>query len=481
MKTVLGWAGVPFPVADTRGDGVETLRQIAKRRSWASIAAPGQISISQPRPHPLSRRFFLPATIPIWIAPGPTDAVGCFEESLVLVRLTLVAFMGYFHIAGAAAQSAPATPQSRPPAAEAARERARRLIEKGVKYLVAAQDKEGGWKSDFGPGITSLVLKALAQDPDVGPRSEVVRRGVEFVLKFQRDDGGIYSALGLYKNYETAVTLSMFSALTGGDFTDAIEKTRKFLIDNQADEDHGKSQDDVWYGGAGYSALKRPDLSNTQLMIEALHDSGLSKDDPAYRKALVFISRCQMHAEHNSMEFAANSKQGGFIYSAAGGGESKAGTITVDGRTELRSYGSMTYAGFKSMIYCGLSKDDARVTAALDWIRRNWTLAYNPNMPDKQSREGLFYFYHTFARALDAYGEPVIRDARGRDHDWRAELVDVLASQQRDDGSWSNEADRWMESTPPLATAYALLALQAAYPELTVAGRASPTSQPAGK
>jgi hypothetical protein len=30
------------------------------------------------------------------------------------------------------------------------------------------------------------------------------------------------------------------------------------------------------------------------------------------------------------------------------------------------------------------------VKAAFDWIRGNWTLAHNPNMPDRQSLEGLY-------------------------------------------------------------------------------------------
>ena len=127
--------------------------------------------------------------------------------------------------------------------------------------------------------------------------------------------------------------------------------------------------------------------------------------------------------------------------------------------------GSMTYAGFKSMLYAGLSKDDRRVRAALDWIGRHWTLDHNPNMPERQSQEGLFYYYHVFGRALQAWGEDVVQDHAKRDHDWRHELVTKLAAIQREDGSWVNEADRWMEGHPALTTAYAMLALQAAYPQ----------------
>jgi len=68
-----------------------------------------------------------------------------------------------------------------------------------------------------------------------------------------------------------------------------------------------------------------------------------------------------------------------------------------------------------------------------------------------------------FSRALDAYGEPVIQDSTGREHAWRQELVERLAKAQKPDGSWVNDADRWMEGLPALTTAYSLLALQAAY------------------
>lgn len=355
---------------------------------------------------------------------------------------------------------------ARPPD-EIARQ-ARELTARGARFLLAAQEKEGGWNGEMGPGITCLVLKALIEEPSIGPQHEAVRRGMEFVLRAQRDDGGIYGAEGLLKNYESSVALSMFASLERAERTaksaDAarIAKLREFLKKHQWDEDDGKSVDDPWYGGAGYGHGKRPDLSNTQMMLEALHDSGLPKDDPAYKKAVSFISRCQMLAEHNDQPFARGATDGGFIYSPANAGESKAGEVEAAGGKALRCYGSMTYAGFKSLLYAGLERSDPRVKAALEWIRRHWTLEFNPNMPEAQSREGLYYYYHVFARAMSAWGEREIEDARGEKHDWRRELVARLAKLQRSDGSWVNaDEERWMEGNPSLATAYSMLALHA--------------------
>jgi squalene-hopene/tetraprenyl-beta-curcumene cyclase len=200
-------------------------------------------------------------------------------------------------------------------------------------------------------------------------------------------------------------------------------------------------------------------------MIEALKQSGLPPDDPVYQKALVFIGRCQMLGESNDQTFAKESVDGGFIYTPVGGGESKAGVDVVDGRPQLRSYGSMTYAGFKSLLYAQVDRRDVRVQRAVQWIRRNYTLDHNPNMPLAQSKQGLYYYFHVFARAMQAWGEETIPDAQGVPHRWRAELCRKLIALQGDDGSWVNEEDRWYEGNPHLVTAYAILAMQTALPE----------------
>jgi hypothetical protein len=63
---------------------------------------------------------------------------------------------------------------------------------------------------------------------------------------------------------------------------------------------------------------------------------------------------------------------------------------------------------------------------------------------------------------LHASQENTIRDAAGKDRAWRAELIDALVARQRGDGSWKNDVERWEEAKEPLATIYAVLALEEA-------------------
>ena len=64
----------------------------------------------------------------------------------------------------------------------------------------------------------------------------------------------------------------------------------------------------------------------------------------------------------------------------------------------------MTYAGIKSLIYCGVVKKDERVKKAYEWIQNNYTVDKNPGMPEVRSQWGMYYYYHTMAKCLRCPG-----------------------------------------------------------------------------
>jgi squalene-hopene/tetraprenyl-beta-curcumene cyclase len=249
------------------------------------------------------------------------------------------------------------------------------------------------------------------------------------------------------------------AANRNGHYDNLIKNAEKFLKANQWTEVQGQDKSNPAYGGAGYGKHKRPDLSNTSFLIDALRAAGAGPNDEAMQKALIFVSRCQnLEGPDNTLPWAAKNPDGGFYYTAAAGGESPAGK-TPDGG--LRSYGSMTYAGLKSMIYAGVERNDPRVKAATRWIEQHYDLASNPGL----GPSGLYYYYHTFAKALDAVGiKDELVDADGKRHNWRGDLVIALLKRQRPDGSWVNQDPRWLEGEPSLVTGYALLALSYCQP-----------------
>ena len=325
---------------------------------------------------------------------------------------------------------------------------------KAIRYLrtkgVAA---DGSYSRQAGIGVTALATTGLLRH-GVQVEDPVVAKSLKHLAGFVQADGGIYEPGTFYRNYETCLVVLCFKeANANGQYDTIIRKAEGFVQGIQWGADEGADESDLAYGGAGYGKHKRPDLSNTSFFVDALRAAGQGEESEAMQRALTFISRCQnLETEHNTTPFAAKVQDGGFFYTAAAGGDSKSGKTANGG---LRSYGGMTYAGLKSMIYAGVKRDDPRVQAAVKWVRQHYDLTTNPGMGDA----GLYYYYHVFAKALSALAADKFVDARGQQHDWQAELVETLAVRQQADGAWVNENARWFEGDPNLATAYALLAL----------------------
>ena len=325
--------------------------------------------------------------------------------------------------------------------------------DKALAYLARHQAEDGSFSARLaGPGVTSLVVAALLRN-GVSASDPVVAKALGFMEKSVKSDGGVYDK-GL-ANYTTSVAVMAFAeANKGGKYNSVIKNATKFLRKLQYGDDLKDS--DVKFGGAGYDGKSRPDLSNTQYLLDALLAAGVPKSDPAVQRALKFISRCQnLPGETNDQPFAkktTNDDKGGLTYTPLDPDDSK--HKTPEGG--LRSLGAMTYGGLKSFLYAGVGKDDPRVQGAVSWIRKHYTLEENPGM----GKAGLYYYYHTFAKAMTALGENSFADSKGKKHDWRKELFESLKGRQREDGSWINKGDRTFgEGDPNLATAFALLSL----------------------
>ena len=332
----------------------------------------------------------------------------------------------------------------------------RKIVDKGLNYLAdQGQSDQGTFSGRVGPGVTALALTSALRNGR-GTDDAMVAAGLKALESFVKTDGGIYGN-GRLKNYETCVAMvCLAEANQNGKYDEILARAKAFVTGIQYSG--GKlATTDPWYGGASYGGDGRPDLSNTGYLIEALRAVETPANDASIQAALQFVSRCQnLKSEHNNTAFAGKVDDGGFYYEIP---KQKIDPSTSDERYTpnggLRSYGSMTYTGLKSMIYAGLTKSDPRVKAAVTWISDHYGVEDNPGM----GSAGLYYYYHTFAAALKAAGVDTLKDSNGIEHDWRADLVNELAERQAADGSWSNENQRWLENDQNLATSFALMAL----------------------
>lgn len=330
------------------------------------------------------------------------------------------------------------------------------------EFLLKSQLENGSWKNE--PAITALVLYAFMLRPRYNPddRSEqALRKGFAYLETFVKPDGGIYR--NEYKSYTTAVCLLAFTESNLEKYKPVINNAKGFLIQFQVDETDGISRDHKFYGGIGYGGDDRPDLSNTQLALEAIkaaedYEARYRQIIPGntnqveieekelglhWRKALVFLARCQNVKTVNDMPYAED--DGGFIY--------ETGHYKPE---RSHSYGSMTYAGVKSLVYARVDRDDIRVTRAVSWIRSHYTLEENPGF----GTAALYYYYMTFAKCLDALGEEVIVDDKGTKHYWREDVIKKLISLQHEEGYWVNPDARYWQNIKDLVTAYSIIGMK---------------------
>lgn len=351
-----------------------------------------------------------------------------------------------------------------------------RAIERGNAYLKAAQHPDGYWKNPKYPAYTALALTAALRSPSYKDQ-EYVRKGLDWLVKQQRTDenkpdfGGIFAeGLG---TYNTATSIVALVASGDKKYHPAILRARQYLINMQANPGNLGDLDKKHLGGIGYGGShKHSDLSNTHLSIEALRLSRHIARDNAdgkqpeldWEAAIGFVSRVQNLKETNKTEGI--SDDGSFNYYV--GGSKAEPHVMPDGSTQLRGYGSMSYAGLLSMIYADLDENDVRVKAVKKWLGEHYSVKENPGLATKEhpelGQQGLFYYYQAMAKALAAANIDKLPLKGGKTADWRRDLARELLSKQREDGSWINAGNsRWWENEPELVTAYGVLTLEQIY------------------
>lgn len=392
--------------------------------------------------------------------------------------------------AGAGAPAQPAAQPAAAPAAPAAWQApARAALARGADLLRSLQGEDGQWGDPEIqlPGNVGYTAMALAGLSGAVPREAratdaALAKAVAALQEAQKEDGSVWDN-PRFVTYQTSAVISALSMLRRADLASVQARARDFLAASQI---QGSSEDPS-FGGFPYKSKvpQAADLSNLQFAADALAASGLPADHPVWQRIQAYLKRVQNRSEGNVLELQVElegekvtvvaGNDGGAAYAPD---QSKAGTVQrPDGKVELRSYGSMTYALLKCLLLSGVQPSDPRAVAALGWISRNWTLERNPGFeaakdPVAAGQQGLYYYYFTLARTLALYERVtrkplVVQDAEGRTHDWRASLAQRLVSLQRPDGGWRNEAaERWDEGSRTLATAYATQALALALGEL---------------
>ncbi len=144
-------------------------------------------------------------------------------------------------------------------------------VTRAIQYFQSkGQAEDGSYSAQAGPAVTALVTTGILRtgrsvdDP-------LVAKSLKYLEGFVQPDGSVANPQSAYKNYETCLAILCFSeANKDGRYNKPLEEGRRLRQGRAMGRSEGHDKASFSYGGAGYGSKKRPDLSNTSFLIDAL-------------------------------------------------------------------------------------------------------------------------------------------------------------------------------------------------------------------
>ena len=327
-----------------------------------------------------------------------------------------------------------------------------------AEYLWNQQAEDGGWHSEThgllrgGQAWTPFVLNALINVPEdvyAAPAG-----GIERGLQFIRDHTNAAGVLGLadpvvleYPNYATAYALRVFAERGAPEDSALVRRMSEYLAGQQFTEQRGINPDHLAYGAWGFGEtnlvvgeIGHVDLSHTRRVLQGLRAAGLA-DSSVYTNAIAFLHFIQKHPDDlrpqppGRIQADTTIYDGGFYGSPTAEGINKGGVVAgEDGEPGyFRTYATTTADGILALLAAGHDSDDTVVQEAAGWLRAHpdWETPAGIPTDDPGQWHRVMFFYHLAVRA-EAYA------ALDEPGPWRAELFQLIAQHQHEDGHFSN-------------------------------------------
>ncbi len=334
-------------------------------------------------------------------------------------------------------------------------------IRRAAAFLWSQQGDDGGWHSQTygllrsGQSLTPFVLNALLQvPPDIFPMDKGrVNAALDFIVRHTDANGAvgrIDSTVEDYPNYATALAVQAIARARREGWQNRIAPMIAWLRRQQFTEEIGWTRDHPAFGAWGMGGrLRTPpdagqvDLSMTRYVLEAFAAASIKADDPAVKRAEIFLRRCQ-------------NDDGGFLFSPVVREANKAGG---DGN-RINSYATATGDGILALLAMGVSPGDARVVGAGKWLREN-------HLPDRAGGFAANDPREIWSKSLRYYCAAASTKAF-RQLNMSEPFPGLFASiarDQRADGSWVNPFPLQKEDDPLVAATLALMALTASVGE----------------
>ena len=293
---------------------------------------------------------------------------------------------------------------------------ASQAIDKGLKYLLSTQNKDGSWDSDgkggHAVGITTLALMAFmskAHFPGFGPQGDELNRSMKWLLKEanKRPDG--YLGTVMYEHGLATLALSeMWGMCRDSDDDDAIQKALEKAVEVIV-----RSQNPG--GGWRYQpqADGGEDTSCTQTVFHALASA---------RQAGIVVPNETISKLVDYLKTARNGETGGFAYAPQGQAK-----VTV-----------ACTAGGAYIAQLAGQRDTEMVNTALRYLKSQSPGIITGNV---------HYYYYAHYYAIQA----MVQAGDDEYAEWYPQIRDALIRKQNSQGAWGKVTKQGISYETPMA------------------------------
>ena len=272
-------------------------------------------------------------------------------------------------------------------ASDLARDEAARIrVDRAIEHLQSSSHSlEGLFGNRDDVGVTALVTTAILRSgQDI--HSPSVIKSLKYLKESVQPDGGIYTpGRQLGETTKAAWQRCVSARPTPTIATTASSAMQRLLSKRASGMRTGENASPMWSMAGRATANSGGPIFSTRLSCS-------TQSHPVMSVPAILPSRrrwCSCRAAR--MRKAGNAtppvSDGGFHYTCAAG-SSEPTDVLPDG--SLRSSGVMTYSGLQSLLLAGVTSNDCRVKAALEWIRKRHDFTSNPGM----GNAGLYHYYH---------------------------------------------------------------------------------------
>jgi hypothetical protein len=182
-----------------------------------------------------------------------------------------------------------------------------RMYVRGLQFLLRTQTAEGTWPdTPYGSepavvGLAVIAMLARGDDPNHGPYSQAIRRGLNHILKRTNPQTG-YIGTSMYNHgFATLALAEAYGVVDDARLGPALEKAVQLILTSQARNPHG---------GWRYSPESNDadtTVSGAQMVaLFAARNAGIQVPEEAIQRGLKYMLSCQ-------------TPEGGFGYTSGSG------------------------------------------------------------------------------------------------------------------------------------------------------------------